>query len=492
MAPGAGLYEYCTGRPTLEGYAWPRMAVSSYGEIHVACLDSAGERLYYTKVSPWCTWMEPVALAPPQPDPGYPTHNIAASPVSDDVCVTWVYVNPSGENPGFYRISTDAGVSWGAPEELPRPVAYGGDTATSFHVSSLYPLHDDEDGLHIAAAVHPRVDSADLVMPAEIWHWCPDNSPMWSRVRRAGCAPENLGAPVGYNALYACRPSLGSDEAGSLFLAWEQFDSSNVEPGPPTRLRADIYVARSQDHGETWAEPSRLTARSTSSCRFPSMLGLTGGTLLLSALLDRVAGFYVLDEGPASDNPVLTLGVESCAVAVQTIIGGSTFDLQCFGPAKRAFANSPDYGLHAMWQYSALRNRAFPDRNTRYNFYDYATGTWSWIDPDFMYSGENVFVQRTGFGSAAADPSTGVAIAVGTTDLPVGTEGSGADHTNVPYSTIARNTFFLPAKVGMNLLDISGRKVMDLLPGENDVRHLSPGVYFVRQASSVYKVVIQR
>ncbi len=40
---------------------------------------------------------------------------------------------------------------------------------------------------------------------------------------------------------------------------------------------------------------------------------------------------------------------------------------------------------------------------------------------------------------------------------------------------------------------------MDLVPGENDVRHLSPGVYFVRpasgvkrDASGVYKVVIQR
>jgi hypothetical protein len=29
------------------------------------------------------------------------------------------------------------------------------------------------------------------------------------------------------------------------------------------------------------------------------------------------------------------------------------------------------------------------------------------------------------------------------------------------------------------LLDISGRKVLDLVPGANDVRALAPGVYFV-------------
>jgi len=51
------------------------------------------------------------------------------------------------------------------------------------------------------------------------------------------------------------------------------------------------------------------------------------------------------------------------------------------------------------------------------------------------------------------------------------------------------------------LLDVSGRKVMALLPGDNDVRGLAPGVYFVREEGpmvrgakgcSVRKVVIAR
>jgi hypothetical protein len=51
---------------------------------------------------------------------------------------------------------------------------------------------------------------------------------------------------------------------------------------------------------------------------------------------------------------------------------------------------------------------------------------------------------------------------------------------------------------GAELLDISGRKVLDLHAGPNDVSRLSPGVYFVReaqaqaQAQAVHKVVIQR
>jgi ribosomal protein L27 len=56
-------------------------------------------------------------------------------------------------------------------------------------------------------------------------------------------------------------------------------------------------------------------------------------------------------------------------------------------------------------------------------------------------------------------------------------------------ATIVRGVLFLPrsldASIPRSLLDISGRKVLDLHPGANDVRALAPGVYFVRQASSV-------
>jgi hypothetical protein len=52
------------------------------------------------------------------------------------------------------------------------------------------------------------------------------------------------------------------------------------------------------------------------------------------------------------------------------------------------------------------------------------------------------------------------------------------------------------------LLDVAGRKAMDLKPGANDVCHLAPGVYFVCAAgpalnhsvgeTAVRKIVVQR
>jgi len=71
-------------------------------------------------------------------------------------------------------------------------------------------------------------------------------------------------------------------------------------------------------------------------------------------------------------------------------------------------------------------------------------------------------------------------------------------------ATIVRGVLFLPKTgtvpsgtvpvFGLSLLDISGRRVLDLRPGANNVSRLSPGVYFVRNAEVhvTRKVVVAR
>jgi hypothetical protein len=73
-------------------------------------------------------------------------------------------------------------------------------------------------------------------------------------------------------------------------------------------------------------------------------------------------------------------------------------------------------------------------------------------------------------------------------------------HSRPPTATVCRGSLVLPRTLEpWTLVSVAGRKVMDLQPGENDIRHLAPGVYFVRSADSgtrsavpVRKVVIQR
>jgi hypothetical protein len=75
-----------------------------------------------------------------------------------------------------------------------------------------------------------------------------------------------------------------------------------------------------------------------------------------------------------------------------------------------------------------------------------------------------------------------------------------------PDASIIRGTLLIGRELSavsrgpLALLDISGRKVLDLTPGPNDVSRLAPGVYFVRDGSqastsppqAVRKIVIQR
>ncbi len=78
--------------------------------------------------------------------------------------------------------------------------------------------------------------------------------------------------------------------------------------------------------------------------------------------------------------------------------------------------------------------------------------------------------------------------AVRTPTTPTITHGRlflGAGHNPIP----AGESGLCPKPV---LLDACGRKVADLVPGNNDIRHLAPGAYVVYSAPGTLKVVLQR
>ncbi len=398
MAPGGGVFEYCIGP---EGYLWPVMAIGQGGLIHVGLIsDASREGLWYSRIRTWCSWDSAVSIAVTF----YPDHNIA-SKVTQNVCLGWTH-----DSTVVFRISTNGGTTWQLATYLPRPPAYSGDTVPV--VFTWFPFYDHHNRLHILVDVMPYINGQGYIMPAEIWHWCPANPDSWSRIHRAGCALQNLGAPVGYNAIYACRSSIGEDDEGTLFVAWEQFDSSNVEPRT-NLLRAGIWLASSQDNGMTWSEGLKITQRNTLSHRFPCIIDrmVDGGpredTAVVLYLQDLVVGSGVNGQGPCTYNPMVCHFVPSNVLT----------------------------GVH--------EERGTED------------------------------AQR----------------------LP-------------PSATIVRGVLHLGAGLGHNpnspggiglcpapcLLDAAGRKVMELHLGANDIRHLSPGVYFLIRESdkATTKIIVQR
>jgi hypothetical protein len=311
-APGAGVFEYCSGISNADQHLWPSMNLTQSEQAHVALSDNLSRQyLLYSKVNPWCTWSTPISIPNGQvPDPLFPTYVAKGSKTSGKVVITWVYLNTSSSLPdeGYYRQSTNSGSTWAAPVQIPIPPAFspGSESTPSFHIGGIYPFLDHADNLHVVANIMPMIAGTAYILPSEIWHWYqPTNA--WHEIVRAECDPAHLSGGVGYNATYACRPTLCEGADNELVAVWEQFDSMNVEPATGL-LRADIHAARSVDNGITWGHAIRLTDPGSDSKRFPSAAQkMHHDTVYVRYEADQVAGAGIAPyaEGPITENPII-------------------------------------------------------------------------------------------------------------------------------------------------------------------------------------------
>jgi hypothetical protein len=320
IAPGSGLFEFANGAGSpAEGYLWPPISVGQNSTIHIAPIDDASrDNVYYSQIASWPTYTSPISM--PTTPPTFPTQLIAASKVSNKVCLTYCtavafpYI-------GYYQISEDGGATWGGEVEFAYPPAFGGvDTMATYYITSLNPFYDRNDRLHIVVDVMPIWNDTVFAAPIEIWHWCPDNSPEWSRIARAEADPYGTW-DVGTNSLLADRPQLGQDDDGNLFAVWEQFDVNNVEP--QTNLcRADIWIAKSADNGATWPDRMIAAAAGTNSLRCPSItdMAIEGDpdTVVVLYQIDQVAGFKAGSSpvGPWSFNAMVAQFISADQIGI--------------------------------------------------------------------------------------------------------------------------------------------------------------------------------
>jgi len=111
---------------------------------------------------------------------------------------------------------------------------------------------------------------------------------------------------------------MGEDRSGNLFVAWEQFDSANVEP-LTGYLRAGVWMTASDDNGATWYAAVRVTPEDTISHRFPCIADwITHDDFPVLYLADPIAGFYVQGEHPGVNCMVICAHVsDDPGIAVQ-------------------------------------------------------------------------------------------------------------------------------------------------------------------------------
>jgi hypothetical protein len=308
VAAGVGIFEYAEGEPVLGVGQWPPTAVGQGDRIHIFPITDA-YALSYSHIATPDSWPSFSTPTTDFPSPGWITHGMTASKVSSKVALTWsTNATTPGLQEAYVDYSTDGGMNWGGPTSVELPTAYGGDTVTSCHLSSLFPWYDAQDRFHITANLMPMINDTGRIIPSQIWHYCPDNSPAWSRIAVASVDSADFLYSPGYNATLACRPTIGQDDEGNLFVAWEQFDTLNYEP-TTSRARADIWAARSTNNGATWGEALKLTDAGTHSMRFPCVIdrAVEGNpdTMYVLYEIDSIAGFVVVGEGIATPNPAV-------------------------------------------------------------------------------------------------------------------------------------------------------------------------------------------
>jgi hypothetical protein len=281
---------YCYG-PI--GYRWPIIAISNSQANHIAMINNSTDSLYYSRVQPWCTWSTPILID----NIGFPTHNIAASEISNKVAILWENSDDSFPERAFYRLSNDGGLVWDSIAQIPFPPSQG--LTPTYNIASLFAMFDNNDNLRIVASV----TDTGYAIPAEIWLYSHANIQPWTLVHHYDA--ETLNAAVGYNATFACRPSIvQSPTTGYFYVTWEQFDSLNYEP-ITDRARADIYVAELRDNGHTVYTKQRITIPNTTSKRFPIAGGVFADTLVINYLIDSIAGFSMMGEHVPVNNKVV-------------------------------------------------------------------------------------------------------------------------------------------------------------------------------------------
>jgi len=373
----------------------------------------------------------------------------------------------------------------------------------------------------------------------------PDSASYWYSCIRSNDGGSTWGSPVCIHGRSYGWAHVALDSAGNLFVVWAQghvYSSVSTDKGitwsPRVRVDddtvrvecydADAYVQPGTNHYLVVASaPYHHSGNYVSFHAYQYRSTNMGRTFEPGVQLDSLGGAFephvVADEQHIICDYTGQRGVPSRLITgartyyeppdtwgtgVRVAELDSSYDIYYHGSK---LAISADGRIHA-----ALMIVKVDSGNYR-AYYAYSSDHGaSWSDTELV-SDDNT--QDIDYPDIAADSSGNAYVVWMTnppssgeiwfaTNAPAGIAEEPQRHSIRPQqsATIIRNVLFLPEASSLKpqatscLLDICGRRVMDLAPGANVVRALAPGVYFVRadpsavsrQPLAVTKVVLTR
>jgi hypothetical protein len=386
--------------------------------------------------------------------------------LSNDVDTSWcpslavsdsnlhlVYKDKRGGWGVFYKRSTDAGATWSPDTVLAREVSPIGGSMTDAASGSF---------VHVMWSAFRGANSEVYYRRSE------DRGLTWLPEQR-----------ISFDSARSEDPSVAAS-GSAVHVVW--FDTRNSA--------GDAYYERSLDHGATWGPETRLT--SDSAIVYATTVAAVD-SLVHVAWIDRRGGGYQFQ--------IYYMRSRNCGATWEPEVRLTDNSGACMFPVVATTGRN----VHIAW---------YDNRTGNYQLY-YRNSTDGGLD----WTPE---LRLTNTSSSSSNPAialTGDAVHVTFCDDRSGkseiyylrnlTGNVGATErmkdeggTMKPNPTIIRGVLNLQSATcnlqsEIALLDISGRKVLDLKPGANDVGRLAPGVYFVHSTvvnrqSTITKVVVSR
>jgi len=408
---------------------------------------NSGSAIYYKRsIDSGTTWGEDTRLSDSLAYSDFPTLAVSGTNVH-----LAFRDRRTGRYGSYYKRSTDGGRTWGQDH-------FVSDSALFNWWPSI-------------AAVGPMVYVAlnmDTVNSEVYFRRSTDNGATWDSIRRISNA-----------ALRSEDPCIAARDS-FVHIVWNEFRHGG-------NGHSEVYYRRSSDRGVTWGPETRLTydtAMSYSPTVFPS-----DSTVDIAWEDNRSGTFEIFHK--RSTEYGLTWGADerltydSVPSAYPSIVvDGTNIHLVWFrlsGGGGVFYLHSRDGG--ASWDsIVTLVSGSSPAMP----FIDYSGSVLHVIWRDIRGADTAIYYKRNLTGNVGIEESLkpqatsfelGPTIVRSVLVLP-------RDMTELPG-----NSDRVPRPV---LLDVCGRKVLDLGSGPNDVRRLAPGVYFVRGTHGPRKTVIQR
>ncbi|UCG43880.1 MAG: hypothetical protein JSU73_04480 [candidate division WOR-3 bacterium] len=293
------------------------------------------------------------------------------------------------------------------------------------------------------------------------------NHPYWSdiyaaRVSRTGTVLDPDGIEVARAENSQWVPAVASDGSGFL-VVWEDRRTVN---------QWDVQAARVTADGTVLDPDGILVSLADGYQRFPDVASDGASYLVVwqnqqTAMPFDVCGARVTTDGSVLDSAGIGIGVGEHDQALPTV---AFVDAEYFVVWQ--------HGSEGVWDINGAR--VSPDGGVLDTF-RVVRRPGDQVHPVLASdsTGHLMLAYRGWTGLESGRSFNAFRIWGKMSPLPGITEGAAEVGGSALPATIARGVLRLPAGGNGILLDIAGRKVMDLQPGENDIRHVAPGVYFV-------------